>query len=263
MLDGSSTTQTLAQGSAISIGTGAAQGDVVSVDPEAVFEGRGKFTVSGHVASGSGITSVSISAVVDGAATPTTLGTATVASDGSYTFADRVGAHLQGFITATATDLAGATTAAQAPYSLQAGLNRTNYVAEQDRYLPDGSEQVSTSLNHNANARTVDIMGSGQTFSDDQVHVFNNHGGPSNTFVFNPGHGRDVITQFRANGVDHDTLSLNSYNGSVTLADVLQNTRNVSGGVLITDPNTGDSTRLTGVSKGELVANPSVFAFHA
>ena len=117
---------------------------LISIDPGAIFQGRGDFTISGHVAATSGVKSVTISAVIDGADTPTVLGTATVGADGTYTFLDHVGRHLQGFITATQTDNTGNTLSVQSPYSLQAGLHtRGGFVTDQDLYSADGNTFVS------------------------------------------------------------------------------------------------------------------------
>ena len=240
-------------------GTGLAAGDLVSIDPDAVFKGRGNFAVTGYAASPSGVSSVTISAVIDGGETRV-LGRAAVAADGSYTFRDHVGAHLQGFVIATLTDDLGGTTDVQSPYSLQAGLHGS-YVAEQDRYTPDGNEQVSSTYHHSDGSRVVDVMAAGQTFSDNYFDTFHNGGAPDTTFVFHPGHGLDTITGFRVGGADHDSIDLQA-SGSTTLADVLRHTQNVPGGVLITGPTTDDTIKLTGVTKAELRANPSVFILH-
>ena len=258
---GNTTSLVLPNGSTVAQGTGLAAGDIVSIDPSADFEGRGQFTITGHVASPSGVSSVTLSAVIDGGPT-TVLGVAAVASDGSYTFLDTVGAHLQGFITATLTDDIGGVTAVQSPYSLEAGLRNGSYVAEQDRYSSDGSQEVALMEHHRDKSATINITASGQSYYDNYFDTFHNGGAPDNVFVFNPGHGLDVVTGFRAGGADHDVLDLNG-SGGVTLADVLRHTRNVAGGVLITDPYTQDTVKLTGVDKAELRANPADIRFHS
>lgn len=59
-------------------------------------------------------------------------------------------------------------------------------------------------------------------------------------WVLDPGHGLDVVNQFRVNGTDHDSLSfLGSDFGSTPaaqLAAVLANTTNTAQGALIVDP---------------------------
>ncbi len=212
---GAQSTQTIASGSTIAAGTGLAAGDVITIDPFASFRGHGDFLIGGHVAAGSGVKSVTLTAIIDDApnttaqGTATVLGTATVASDGSYTFVDHVGAHLQGFITATETDGLGSTTSVQSPYSLQAGLHRAGgYVAEQDLYTPDGSDYVSRRDYKRDGSSKVDVHAAARPSRADFFDTFHNGGAPDNTFVFTQGHGLDTITGFRVGGADHDTISL-------------------------------------------------------
>ncbi len=109
---------------------------------------------------------------------------------------------------------------------------------------------------------TVDVQGSGQTLTSDFFDTFRNHGEPGNTFVFDPGHGLAVVSQFRVDGTDHDTMSLLGSNFGNSIADTLRNTHNVGGSAVITDPTSGDTVRLAGVSKAELKANQGDFIFH-
>ena len=256
---GTTTTQVIPPGSTIA----QSGGDLISIDPTAIFQGGGVFTISGHVAASSGVQSVTISAVIDGAADPTVLGTAAVAADGSYAFLDHVGAHLQGFITATETDASGGSLAVQSPYSLQAGLHSPGgFVTEQDLYTPDGSDFVSLTQYRPGGVSRVDVHDAGQTFKADYYTTFNNRGAPDNTFVFSQGNASSVIHGFRASGADHDTVSLPSADFQ-DFASVIANTQNARGGAVITDPTTGDTVKLTGVSKAELKANPAAFTFHA
>ncbi len=261
--DGATTTQNFLQGSAVGYGTGLAAGDVISVDPSAAFDSHGTFTITGHAASQSGVTSVAISAVVDGGDT-VRLGTAAVNADGSYSFVDRVGPHLQGFITATEADGVGGQASVQSPYSLQAGLAGSGLpaVAQEVLYSPSGDQVIGISNIHRDGTTTVGVEASDQAFTSHYYETFNNGGAPSNTFVFSPGYGHDIVHEFRADGADHDTISLPSADFA-NMADVLSNTRNTSAGALITDAVSGDTIRLTGVSKAELKANPSDFSFHA
>ena len=185
-------------------------------------------------------------------------------ADGSFSFADHVGSHLQGFIKATETDGAGGQTSVQTPYSLQGGLAGTGLhaVAQEVLYGPSGDDVIGISNAHRNGTSTVHVEASGQTFASTAFDTFDNGGTPSNTFVFSPGHGLDVINLFRAGGDDHDTISLPSADFA-NMADVLNHTRNTAGGALIHDAVSGDDVRLTGVSKAELKANPSDFSFHA
>ncbi|MGI4768676.1 MAG: beta strand repeat-containing protein [Janthinobacterium lividum] len=261
--NGATTTQNFLQGSAIAYGTGLAQGDVISVDPSAALNFYGGFTITGHTASPSGVTSVAISAVVDGGETKQ-LGTAAVNADGSYSFVDRVGPHLQGFITATETDGVGGQTSVQSPYSLQAGLAGTGLraVAQEVLFSPSGDQVIGISNMHRDGTTTVNVEQSGQAFTSHYYEMFDNGGAPSNTFVFSPGFGRDIINQFRVGGDDHDTVSLPSADFA-NMADVLSHTRNTSVGAVIHDAVSGDAVLLTGVNKAELKANPSDFTLHA
>ncbi len=251
----------LPQGSDVSQGTGAAAGDLVSVDPSAAFDGRGRFTVTGHVASASGVTSVAVSAAVDDG-TPTLLGNATVNADGSYSFVDKVGPHFQGFITATETDATGAQTSVQAPYSLQAGLAGTGKVAQEVQYDAAGDTVMATS-NFEANGeRILSVQAPSQTFHLQPDDIVQAHGHVDTSFVFDPGDGISVIHGFKLGGVGHDTLELPS-SDFTNLANVLRHTGDVHGSAFITDPKTGDAIRLAGVTTAELKAHPKDIAFHA
>ena len=129
-------------------------------------------------------------------------------------------------------------------------------------YNPDGSQVIGTTNYHRDGSRTVDVGADEQTFQTDFFTTFHNGSAPDNTFVFSQGHGLSVVDGFRANGTDHDTISLPSADFS-NFADVLRNTQNTAGGAVITDPVAGDTIRIAGVNKAELRANPGDFKFHA
>ena len=114
---------------------------------------------------------------------------------------------------------------------------------------------------HDDGSSTVDLQGSGQTVASSYYDTFLNHGLSNNTFVLDPGFGRDVLRQFRAGGDDHDTLSLPSADFA-GVADVLRNTQMVSGSAVITDPASGDVVRLAGVTKAQLVHNRADIVLH-
>ena len=122
---------------------------------------------------------------------------------------------------------------------------------------------VDASVVVQANGRsTVDIQGSGQTLTSTGSNTVLNHGLPANSFVFDPGHGLDIVSQFRVGGADHDTVSLPSADfGSVV--DALRHTRMVQGSAVILDPVSGDRVRLVGVTKVQLIHNQGDIAFHA
>ena len=226
------------------------------------------------MSSASGVSSVEITAAVNG--TEQTLGAATVNADGTFMFSDLIGANTQGFITATETDGAGGTAAAQADYSLQGGLDtpdpgRAPFVAEQDVYNADGSATTSVSdfrgdgsATNDASRRTT-VMAPGQTFTSDQFDDFKDGGQPDTTFVFQPNHGLDTISLFRPDNVDHDTLSFSGADFGNSIAAVLRDTHQTAGGSsVIVDPVTQDAVKLVGVTKQPLTAYAQQdIAFHA
>ena len=105
-------------------------------------------------------------------------------------------------------------------------------------------------------------MANHHTFRSDFFDTFQNHEEPNNTFVFDPGHGLDVVGGFRVDGTDHDRISLLGSDFSNSVAEVLRNTHNVGGSAVITDPTSGDTVKLAGITKAELKANQGDFAFH-
>ncbi|HEX4766821.1 MAG TPA: VCBS repeat-containing protein [Lichenihabitans sp.] len=115
-------------------GVGPSSTGSVSFDPGVTYDGFGVFTLTGQVSSSAGVSSVEITADVDG--TPTDLGPATVNADGTFTFYDAVGPATQGFITATETDAIGNQFAGTANYDLEAGLKGFPFKAQQDSYDP-------------------------------------------------------------------------------------------------------------------------------
>jgi len=234
--------------------------NAVAFNPLVTYDGNGTLTLTGAVASDAGVTNVDITATVLGKVTD--LGPAMLNGDGSFTFTDHVGAHVQGFITATETDGTGAQQSAAANFSLQADLTGGPFVARQRSYTADGSAETAVTTFREDGSRRVNVQAAGQTYNSYQSDIFANHGEPNNSFVFDPGHGLDVVRQFKADGIDHDTLSLPDLDFGNSVAEALRNTQDVSGGTLIIDPVTSDAIRLTGVSKAQLTANPGDFAFH-
>lgn len=116
---------------------------------------------------------------------------------------------------------------------------------------------------HRDGSSTVDVQGANQTLSSDWHDLFLNHGEPESTFVFDPGYGRDIVRAFRSTGSDHDTLSFAGADFDDSIASVLRNTTMINGSAVITDPMSGDTVRLTGVTKGQLVHNQQDLTFHA
>ena len=234
--------------------------DTVSIDPAVTFLGHGAFALTGQASSTTGVKQVELFAQVDGDTTD--LGAATVAPDGSFTFTDQVGAHAQGFITATLTDGAGQTATAAAAFDLQGGITGAPYVAEQNVYDSTTGAIASTSLFRKNGSRVVDVEEPGQTLTSGWFDTFVNGSQPDTTFVFDPGHGLDTVQGFRAGGADHDTISL-AASDFTSIADILSQTQQVHGGVVIHDPTSGDTVRLAGIGKVALVNNRRDFTLHA
>ena len=226
------------------------EGLAATIEQNATFVGRGVFVITGQVSGGTGATSVEVTANVDGVETD--LGAAAVATDGIYSFADRVGRHHQGFVTATATDAAGDTSSAVAPYSLQAGLRGAQGVTRQDSFV-DG-EQTATEFYLQGGGSKVVAQAPGQTLTSTEFDIFGAGRADNTTFVFQPGFGLDVVAGFGARGAGHDTLDLPA-SDFTSIADVLRNTGDVGGSAFITDPVTGDAIRLAGVTTKELARN--------
>ena len=117
-------------------------------------------------------------------------------------------------------------------------------------------------------SHSVLVNAPGQTVTSDFFDTFEVHDQGATRFVFEPGFGLDTIKGFAVGGGGHDTLDLlaSDFSGdtdALRLADVLRHTHNVGGNAVITDPTSGDTVRLAGITKAELKAHPSDFAFHA
>ena len=142
------------------------------------------------------------------------------------------------------------------------GLGGDPFSARQGSYSADGDTVLSDTAFRPGGARTVDVESPGQTFQAVKSDTYLDQGAPDETFVFGPGHGHDVIAQFRALGADHDVVSLLGSDFGNSLATVLRDTRDTAGGAVITDPTTGDTVRLAGLGEARLVHNPSDIALH-
>lgn len=82
----------------------------------------------------------------------------------------------------------------------------------------------------------------------------------STHFVFNPGVGQEEIYGFTESGQGHDVLNLPTSDVGI-LADILTNATYDGSGTILHFGH-GDSIELIGVTKSELWAHPSDFAFH-
>ena len=153
-------------------------------------------------------------------------------------------------------------THAAAVAALASGQTRTDTftVEVTDGQGGTAERTVSVALTEAGHAAAVKTQMSGQTLQ--ALAPLTTSGTPGHTFVFDPGHTVDVVQQFRVAGVDHDTLSIPGVDFDNSIADVLRDTHNVGGSAVITDPTSGDTVWLAGITKAELKANQGDFAFH-
>ena len=169
--------------------------------------------------------------------------------------------------------LSGHLTASGSTYT----INQSNFTFTYSGQTPT-TANVEFKLNNNQDFRTslnpvgqrnqpVSSTGNGTTTNAPRVEAASvasptgDGGSPqqspvsdtSTAFVFDPGHGHDLVRRFLATGSGHDTLSLASADFGNSIAEVLRDTRNSAGEAVITDPATHDTVRLVGVTKAQLV----------
>lgn len=224
---------------------------MVTLDPAVQYR-RGALVLTGTAA---GVGSVELSTTVDGAAVD--LGSARVRVDGSFTFRDRVGASTQEGITARANDGSGAS--ATVVQLLTGGLGGP-YHAEQDLYDQAGEHLLSRTLFGPGGDR-VDVAAPRQSVDIPSNGLVVDHGRAGTRFVFSPGDGQAVVGGFVVAGQDHSVLELPA-SDFTSFADVLRRTSDGQGNAVVTDPATGDSVRLAGVSKAELRSHPADFTLY-
>ena len=114
-------------------------------------------------------------------------------------------------------------------------------------YEKDGSHAQEI----DANKQTVTALGN-DTFADYAS---------STRFVFGMNDGEEAIYGFKATGTDHDTLQLSS--GAGTLAQVLAKATSDGQGGTMLHVGTGETVDLINITKAELKAHHSDFAFGA
>lgn len=260
-------------------------GDVISVDPAPAYR-DGQFTITGHAYSPYGVQSVTFQGVSKTG--EATLGTTAVDANGNFSFQLPVAGTSYDDIRTTEKNNTGAVKVAQTEFSLDGQwsgsppiaasdeeftsvgartqtfyLRADGSVREQDTYGSE-SREVTKRVNNADGSNAITVMAGGVTVPTFQNDTIQNSAQPSNTFVFDPGHGLDVVKQFRGNGADHDTLSFKGSDFGNDIADVLANTHQYRGvGTYIVDPVSGDAVRLTNVSKAELAVNTADITFHA
>ncbi len=161
--------------------------DAVSIDPAVTYK-NGVFTLTGTASSAAGVSSVEISADVDG--TRQDLGAATVNANGTFAFSDAV-SDQQTFFVATLTDGAGGQAMSADPgFNLTGGLGPTRGTGKAEDF--DATGQVSTTLYQSNGSRTVGIDAPGQTVDLQPFDVVGNHHEAGTSFVFSRGDGLDV-----------------------------------------------------------------------
>ena len=138
-------------------------------------------------------------------------------------------------------------------------FNKQSFFFKEDVFASDYSQKTET-LYNNDGSHTITGFANGEKLSslhDDTM----TGGGGHETFVFKAHFGQDLITDFRAGGPGHDTLSLSSSEFS-SIAQVLSHTHDVNGGAEIkVGPH--DTITLQNVTKAELQAHQNDFKFHA
>ena len=155
-------------------------GPVLTFDPSVTYSKPTKFELSGTVADPSGVASLEIYATSKGSGGLIDIGSAAVNPDGTWSITDNNGPDAQTSIFGVATDGAGNTTMAGAPYDLTAGIKGESFKAKQDRYDPatgtftgqtffarDGSVVLNSSYTDYGNG-TVSYSYSGGSYFDNR-----------------------------------------------------------------------------------------------
>ncbi|HEX4766491.1 MAG TPA: cellulase family glycosylhydrolase, partial [Lichenihabitans sp.] len=255
-------------------------GPTITVDPSVSFGGPRSVVLSGTASAPLGVTAVDL---FEGG---THLGTAAIASDGTWSLSLSLSPGLHTGLSAVATDAAGNTGSAPTNYDLTTVGNRPGLKASIDNYdasgsylgttqynanggvylqwtvtgLPHGQTEVSytsgTSLKQRGLSSLVETFGAAgrlvaetQTVAVRGTHALAADGG-HDTFVFNPAFGQDLIAGFTASGNAHDTLSLPAAEfGSI--AAVLNNATQQGADTVISAHN-GDTITLQAVAKADL-----------
>ena len=155
-------------------------GPVLTFDPSVTYSKPTTFELSGTVADPGGVASLEIYATSKGSGGLIDIGSAAVNPDGTWSITDNNGTDAQTSIFGVATDGAGNTTMAGAPYDLTAGIKGEPFKAKQDRYDPatgtftgqtffarDGSVVLNSSYTDYGNG-TVSYSYSGGSYFDNR-----------------------------------------------------------------------------------------------
>ncbi len=197
----------------------------------------------------------------------TDLGAATVTGT-AWTFTDNLGSGDYANLTAVASTASGKTASASAPYELVTGISGEPYRALEYDAAPDNTFSYTEYSNVGKPLVTAVINGDGThtiTASADGQDLYSAYNdtmtgsGSGERFVFLPGFGRDVVTDFDVAGPGHDVVDLSS-TGLGTLAKVLSATTMVDGNATI-HVDKQDTITLDGVTKAQLKARPGDFVF--
>ncbi len=146
-------------------------------------------------------------------------------------------------------------------YSGGTFLAGQDYASFTDTASADGTLLSEVKYN-NDGSHTVDIYAPSQILQSDFNDTFNTNTQGATSFVFDPGFAADEINGFQLKGPGHDVVSLSQADFS-SFADVLRNTQMLSGSAVISDPNSGDTVTLVGVSKAQIAHHQGDVAFHA
>lgn len=257
--------------------------DTITLNHQPVFD-NGTFTVTGTATSSVGVKSVELDAFTNNG--DITLGPVTPDANGNFSISFPLASGTYDDIYAVETDNSGYRFHnLNGTISVTGKIQNTNFAAQETIASPigqnvntlyfseDGSLKKERLYNssgalkdeidyHPDGSSVFHVDSSNQTVESNYFDTFLAGNTASNTFVFDPGHGLDIIHGFEATGGTHDTISLPNADFT-SIADVLRHTQSFTGGTAIHDPVSGDTVRLPGVSKSDLIANQQDFKLHS
>ena len=181
-------------------------------------------------------------------------------------------------LSATVTELSGATYSITSPYELVTGIQNQPYVYQEVDHTASGGVAATTSYaadgtvvsrsndggpTVNGGSSTAEVIRSAY---DD---VMTGDGSGSTTFQFRRGFGQDEITNFQylsaaqsPTGIEHDVISL-PHAVFTKMAQVMRHTTSALDGSAVIHLSPTDSIKLDGVTKADLITHPNVFRFHS
>ena len=252
----------------------------ISFDSTSTFESASSATLTGTTTAPANVSSIvifdgTLSQTVDpttGAvlSTAKALGTATLSTNGTWSFDANVSPGQHEF-TAVATTFGGSTTAAQSSYELSTGIVGKPYVFQEIDQNAAGKAVATISYASNGSVVGQSASGgvnlqsgtsAGQVIHSSSNDVMTGSGG-STTFVFTPGFGQDEITNFNyASGTQaHDIISVPKAEFQ-SMAQLFHHITTGLDGSAVLHLNPSNSIKIDGVTKAELITHSSDFRFH-